>query len=176
MRLAIGTLSLTAIALAIAIAISGVAGGSASAPAAANTHATPQASGTSENVSLEEGSVAKVPPRTITLTVKSDDEHAKKGPEGTWHDAFLPASFTVKPGQKVTVVAYNYDEGKHSFTSPMLGLNVTLEEGAANKPAKTVFTFTAPTKAGEYEWFCIFPCDPWSMSHKGYMRGDVTVS
>jgi len=117
-----------------------------------------------------------VAPAAVKLIVKSDEEHGKLGPEGKWHDAFLPANFTVKPGQKVTVTVYNYDEGKHSFTDPMLGINATIAEGSANHPAKTTFTFTAPTEAGQYEWFCDFPCDPYSMEHKGYMRGDVTVS
>src|SRR5690348_1468080 len=34
----------------------------------------------------------------VNLVVKSDEEHAKRGPEGTWHDAFLPADFSVAPG------------------------------------------------------------------------------
>ena len=58
----------------------------------------------------------------------------------------------------------------------MLGVNATIAEGSATHPAKTTFTFTAPSSAGTYEWFCDFPCDPWAMAHKGYMRGDVTVS
>jgi hypothetical protein len=28
---------------------------------------------------------------SISLAVKSDTEHAKKGSDGNWHDAFLPA-------------------------------------------------------------------------------------
>jgi hypothetical protein len=38
------------------------------------------------------------------------------------------------------------------------------------------FTFTAPKKAGRYQWWCAVPCDPWAMAHDGYMRGYVTVS
>ncbi len=117
-----------------------------------------------------------VAPATVKLLVKADDEHAKKGPEGTWHDAYLPANFTVKAGQQVTVHVYNYDEGKHSFTSPMIGVNATIAAGTEKKPTETTFTFVAPTEAGEYEWFCDFPCDPWAMEHKGFMRGEVTVS
>ena len=114
--------------------------------------------------------------KSIKLIVKSDEEHGKKGPEGKWHDAYLPASFTVQAGQKVTVTVYNYDEGKHSFTSSSLGVDQTIAAGSETHPSKTTFTFTAPSEAGEYEWFCDFPCDPWAMAHKGFMRGDVTVS
>ncbi len=113
---------------------------------------------------------------SITIIVKSDDEHAKKGPEGTWHDAFLPANFTVKPGATVTVTAVNYDEGAHSFTSPQLGTNVIIPAGSAQHPRSTTFTFHAPKKAGSYLWFCNQPCDPFAMSHIGFMRGYVKVS
>ncbi len=112
----------------------------------------------------------------VDLIVKSDEEHAKRGPEGTWHDAFLPAGFTVQPGATVKVTVLNYDEGEHSFTSTQLGTNVTIAAGSPKSPAVTTFTFTAPTKAGSYTWHCALPCDPWAMSHMGYMRGAVTVA
>ncbi len=112
---------------------------------------------------------------SVKLVVKSDEEHAKKGPEGTWHDAFLPADFSVKAGATVKVTVYNYDEGAHSFTSPELGTNVTIPPGSEQKPSKTTFTFKAPQKAGSYEWYCVMPCDPWAMTHLGYMKGDVKV-
>ena len=112
----------------------------------------------------------------VNLIVKSDDEHAKRGPEGTWHDAFLPADFSVQPGATVKVTVLNYDEGPHSFTSSQLGTNVTIAAGSPDKPTVTTFTFRAPTKAGSYLWYCALPCDPWAMSHNGYMRGDVTVA
>ncbi|MBN9621711.1 MAG: hypothetical protein J0H06_01980, partial [Actinobacteria bacterium] len=112
----------------------------------------------------------------VNLIVKSDEEHAKRGPEGTWHDAFLPADFSVDPGASVKVTILNYDEGEHSFTSPMLGLNVTVAAGTPAEPATTTFTFKAPARTGTYMWFCAKPCDPWAMSHFGYMRGFVRVA
>lgn len=111
----------------------------------------------------------------VKLVIKSDDEHAKKGPEGTWHDAFLPAGFSVKSGAVVRVTVYNYDEGEHSFTAAGLGANVAFAPGTKAKPSVTTFTFHAPSKTGDYEWFCALPCDPWAMNHTGYMRGVVTV-
>jgi plastocyanin len=112
---------------------------------------------------------------SVTLVVKTDEEHGKKGPEGTWHDAFLPADFTVKAGSTVRVTVYNHDEGPHSFYSPQLGTNATIPAGSEKSPSKTTFTFHAPQKAGSYEWYCTMPCDPWAMEHLGYMKGDVKV-
>jgi plastocyanin len=114
--------------------------------------------------------------QAITLKVKSDSEHGKRGPDGSWHDAFLPADFTVQAGYAVTVTVYNYDDAPHSFTSQALGVNQAIPGGLTNAPSKTTFTFTAPSQAGTYQWWCAVPCDPWAMAHDGYMRGYLTVS
>lgn len=112
----------------------------------------------------------------VKIVVKSDEEHGKMGSDGNWHDAFLPADFSVKPGSLVRVTVYNYDEGEHSFTSSGLGANVTIAAGSEAKPVVTTFTFRAPRKVGRYEWYCALPCDPWAMSHNGFMRGYVSVA
>ncbi|MGE5283156.1 MAG: cupredoxin domain-containing protein [Chloroflexota bacterium] len=113
---------------------------------------------------------------TLKLVVKSDEEEGKKGSDGNWHDAFLPADFTVAAGATVRVTVYNYDDMPHSFTSTELGTNVTIKAGSEDKAGVTTFTFHAPQKAGSYEWFCALPCDPWAMTHDGFMRGHVTVA
>jgi plastocyanin len=82
----------------------------------------------------------------------------------------------VHPGYIVTVTVSNYDDMPHSFTSPSLAVNETIPAGSANAPTKTTFTFTAPSKAGSYPWWCALPRDPWAMAHDGYMRGHVIVS
>jgi plastocyanin len=143
---------------ALALALSACGGGGGSA--------------TADNASQPEGEGAEV----VKLTVKSDEQHAKKGPDGNWHDAFLPADFSVEAGDTVHVTVVNYDDMPHSFTSPELGVNQKIAAGSEEKPVKTTFTFTAPRKAGSYEWFCALPCDPWAMNHLGYMRGNVTVA
>jgi plastocyanin len=112
----------------------------------------------------------------VNIVVKSDGEHAKLGPEGAWHDAFLPADFSVAPGATVKVTVLNYDEGEHSFTAPMLGLNAVVAAGTPKEPKVTTFTFRAPAKTGSYMWFCAKPCDPWAMAHDGFMRGFVRVA
>lgn len=115
-------------------------------------------------------------PETVKLVIKSDEEQGKKGPDGQWHDAFLPADFSVKAGATVEVTVYNYDDMPHSFTAPGLDTNAKIPSGTEEKASKTTFTFTAPDKAGSYEWICAIPCDPWSMAHDGFMKGHVTVT
>lgn len=124
------------------------------------------------------GSAAPVAkPQSVALAVKADDEHGRLGPDKKWHDAFLPGGFTVHAGATVTVTVTNYDGGPHSFTSPAMNVNATIPGGGSmSAPQKTTFTFTAPHKAGKYQWWCSVPCDPWAMSHNGYMRGFVTVT
>ena len=112
----------------------------------------------------------------VKLVVKSDEEHGKKGSDGNWHDAYLPADFSVNAGATVHVTVYNYDDMPHSFTATEIGVNQEIAAGSEGKPSKTTFTFTAPAQAGSYEWFCDMPCDPWAMSHEGFMRGHVRVT
>jgi plastocyanin len=115
-------------------------------------------------------------PEALTIAVKADDEHGRRGPDGKWHDAFRPADFTVRAGHTVTITVNNYDGSPHSFTSPSMGVNETIPGGGSLGTPNTVkFTFKAPTKPGKYAWWCAVPCDPWAMAHDGYMRGFVTV-
>jgi len=143
----------------------------------ANTNMT--ATGSSTTSQTDSTPAASGPVQDVKLIVKSDDEHGKMGPDGKWHDAFLPASFSVHAGDTVQVTVYNYDEGAHSFTSTSLSSTEVVDQqipaGSEKTPSKTVFTFTAPTKPGKYLWWCDQPCDPWAMKHIGYMRGYVTV-
>ena len=110
----------------------------------------------------------------VTILVKSDDEHAKKGPDGKWHDAFLPANPVVQVGQKTTITIVNYDEGAHSMIAPGLGLNVKIPAAKGSTPGRVTFTVKA-AKPGSYDWWCGSPCDPWAMTHNGYMRGSIVV-
>lgn len=116
----------------------------------------------------------------VRLVIKSDTEHGKMGPDGKWHDAFLPANFTVHAGDRVTVTVRNYDTMPHSFTSSSLSssqlINQMIPAGSADSPSTTTFTFIAPSSAGRYSWWCAMPCDPYAMSHVGFMRGYVTVA
>jgi hypothetical protein len=115
-------------------------------------------------------------PQALTVAWKTDTEQGKKGPDGKWHDAALPANFTVHAGAKVTVTTENYDSSPHSFTAPGLAVNAIIAGGgSASSPSPGKFTFTAPAKPGRYLWRCTIPCDPFAMMTIGYMRGYVTV-
>ena len=140
------------------------AGSVSTMPMGSNGAATPAAAAT-----------PAVAPQSVSMSFKADDEHAKKGPDGTWHDAALPAIYTVHAGAVVTVTLYNYDGSPHSFTAPSLGVDQVVPSGSITNPSQVTVKFTAPAKAGRYEWWCKFPCDPWAMTHNGYMRGYVTV-
>lgn len=146
-----------------------------SALGSTNTHNTVVAAQASS-------ATASAPARreAVKLIIKSGDEHGKLGPGGKWHDAYLPANFTVHAGASVTVTVYNYDNMPHSFTSSSLSssqlINQTIAPGSAGAPNTTTFTFTAPSSSGKYAWWCAMPCDPYSMATVGYMRGYVTVA
>ncbi len=144
--------------------------GTQPAPASASMNATMASSATPATAARAEA---------VKLTIKSDDEHGRRGPDGKWHDAYLPANFAVHAGDKVTVTVYNYDTGSHTFTSSTLSaggvINEMIPAGSEKAPHQTTFTFTAPSQPGRYLWWCAMPCDPWAMEHIGYMRGYVTV-
>lgn len=123
---------------------------------------------------------AAVKSEAVKLVIRSDTEHGKMGSDGKWHDAFLPANFTVHAGDRVTVTVYNYDTMAHSFTSSSLSssqlINQMIPAGSSGSPSTTTFTFTAPSNPGQYSWWCAMPCDPWAMDHVGFMRGYVRVA
>jgi plastocyanin len=73
---------------------------------------------------------------------------------------FSPANLTVQPGEKVTVM--NKDTTAHTVTSTPAGAFDTGDiAGGASA------SFTAPTKAGTYDYMC---------SIHQFMRGVLTVS
>lgn len=167
MRPSMRVTSLIAVIGVAGAAVAGCGGGNAT------TKASNDAAAATPQHAVKAASVAA---KRLTLVVKTDEQHGRKGPDGKWHDAFLPADFSVKAGQRVTVTVYNHDDAGHTFTAPGLGVNATIPAATGKKAGKVTFTFTAPAKAGSYEWICAMPCDPWAMAHDGYMKGHVTVT
>ena len=103
-------------------------------------------------------------PSTVYLTVSPA---VKPGPDGKLHDAFSVTNFDVHAGQPVTLVINNTDSAQHSITAPGAGVNIVVRPG--------VHTYTLLVhRTGRFQWFCSFPCDTYSMSHAGYMRGYIT--
>jgi len=113
--------------------------------------------------------------RPLTILVKADDQHGRKGPDGKWHDAFLPADFRVPVGRMTTITIVNYDGSAHSMVSASLGLMVKIPAAKGSKPGRVTFTIK-PKIAGKYDWWCGSPCDTWAMTHDGYMRGYITAT
>jgi heme/copper-type cytochrome/quinol oxidase subunit 2 len=111
------------------------------------------------------------------------------GPDRAHHDTMVPSSFVLRKGVPVTLTVINLDEMKHSITAPGLGVNMVVKPGVEGKngtiaPSTTTYTFI-PGKAGEFRWYCIFPCDMpnhWAMSasydgpdRDGFMAGIIRV-
>jgi plastocyanin len=166
MMVAVG---LTAILSILAVIVSVVALSSSSSTTTTVQASAPAAAGAQ--------AAAAVAPQALTIAVKADDQHGRLGPDHKWHDAFLPADFSVHAGGTVTISINNYDSGPHTFTAPSMNVNAVIPGGGSlTAPQKASFTFKAPTKPGRYQWWCAVPCDPWAMAHDGYMRGVVTVT
>jgi len=104
--------------------------------------ATPSATGTKSH----EAAIAAV---VIPVSIKTDTQHARKGSDGVWHDAFLPADYSARVGQKVTLQFSNSDDAPHSMYSPDLKINVTIPGASDGKPGIAQVTFV-PTKSGDF--------------------------
>jgi hypothetical protein len=69
----------------------------------------------------------------------------------------------------VKLVINNTDTVDHSIVAPNAGVKIMVKPG-------THPHMLLVRKAGRFQWFCMMPCDPYSMAHNGYMRGFITVS
>ncbi len=111
------------------------------------------------------------------------------GPDKAHHDTIVPSSFVLRKGTRVTFTVVNLDDMKHSITAPGLGVSIIIKAGVERKngtiaPSTTTYTFI-PAKAGEFRWYCVFPCDMpqhWAMAasydgpdRDGFMAGVIRV-
>jgi len=104
----------------VALALSGVAVGASACSSTSSATSTPSHE-------------SSAPVSQITVTIKNF--------------AFHPASFTVKPGAKITVT--NKDSVTHTFTADSGVFNTGDISPGATK------TVTAPTKPGTYPYRCL---------------------
>jgi plastocyanin len=72
--------------------------------------------------------------------------------------AFTPATLDVGAGQKITLTLKNTGAAEHNFSITSLKVNQDL---AAGKTATV--TFTAPTSAGDVQYFCEYHKDSKNM-------------
>lgn len=124
-------------------------------------------------------------PQVVTFRVLIDQQ-GLLGSDGRHHDAIIPANIVVKAGMPVTFRFINYDDTQHTMTAPKLGINFVIHPGQDTKagpviPAVSSYTFT-PAKSGQFRWYCLGPCNPWSMAasfdgpdRDGYMAGYIVV-
>jgi plastocyanin len=149
MMVGVGLTGLLAI-LAVIVSVVALASKNPTTATAAQAAPSPQPAG----APASQPAIPAARTEAVKLAFKSGTEHGKRGPDGKWHDAYLPANFTVHAGDKVTVTVYNYDDMPHSFTSATLNssqmINQRIPAGAENAPSETTFTFTAPAKTGRY--------------------------
>jgi hypothetical protein len=136
-----------------------------------NTSERQQASATTppaveQATAASPANASSAPAAVVELKIVAE---GKKGPEGKLHDDFTVTEFHVTVGQPVTLRIDNTDTVPHSITSPEAGVNVVAAPGTHG------YTLLVKT-AGKFEWHCVFPCDPWSMVHVGYMRGFITAT
>lgn len=108
----------------------------------------------------------------VSWSIYADSNQKVEGPDRKWHDGMIPGNPAVQAG-KVTVTVYNYDTSIHTINSDTLGLAEKIPPAHGNAPGKLTFTFSAAP--GKYQCYCIEPCDPWAMTHNGYMRGYIVV-
>lgn len=131
------------------------------------------------DVTLINGAQA-APPRPVVQVVKMSGAPAvqrvvfltvspgiKPGSDGKLHDAFSVTNFEVRAGQPVKLVINNTDSAPHSITAPAAGVNILI------RPGTHTYTLLV-RKTGRFQWYCTQPCDPYSMSHNGYMRGYIS--
>jgi hypothetical protein len=113
---------------------------------------------------------AALPPEVISLQIIPG---SKLGPDKIKHDAYTKTEFAVKVGQTLDLKIDNTDEGEHSITSPVLGVNIVV------KPGLHTYQIVVKEK-GRFSWFCVIPCDDvangWAMQHAGYMAGYITAT
>ncbi|MFI4989309.1 MAG: hypothetical protein ACHQHO_00135 [Solirubrobacterales bacterium] len=129
----------------------------------ASTSATPATSATS---------VPATEPALAPVSLKIIGAY-KVGPDGKKHDAFTTTEFAVHVGQPLTLKIDNTDDVPHSITSPVAGVNITVQPGVHE------YKMTVNEK-GRFQWFCVIPCDSdakgWAMEHAGFMAGYITAT
>jgi len=160
-------LGLTALFVALVVAVAVVIG--AAAGIGAVWHATnPSSSRSNHAQAVSSGAPGSASVKLVIENVKTPDgsEPAYVGPGGVGD----PVLFSVHRGVSTLVTVVNKTGVPHTFTSTVLGLDVTVPAG----PSTVHFTVDA-AQSGTAAWQCDFPCGAWVMSQTGYMMGTIKV-
>jgi hypothetical protein len=128
--------------------------------------------GASATPAASTGSTAAAQPALAPVSLKILGAY-KPGPDGKKHDAFTATEFAVHVGEPLTLRIDNTDDVPHSITSPVAGVNITIQPGVHD------YKMTVNEK-GRFQWFCVIPCDSdakgWAMEHAGFMAGYITAT
>ena len=100
------------------------------------------ACGKSKKSSASSGSGSDV--MKVTLTAKDFE--------------FSPTTIDAKPGEKFTITFKNDGQAEHNFSIKSLNVNTDLAAGKS-----TTVTFTAPSSAGDVQYFCEYHKDSKNM-------------
>lgn len=92
----------------------------------------------------------------------------KPGSDGKLHDAYSQTRFYVRSGHAVKLVIHNADDVAHSIVSPAAGVDLRV------RPGTHTYRLVVEHR-GTFQWHCGMPCDPFSMTHSGYMRGTLVA-
>jgi len=72
--------------------------------------------------------------------------------------AFTPTTIDATPGEKFTITFKNDGAAEHNFSITSLNVNKDLEAGKS-----TTVSFTAPSSAGDVQYFCEYHKDSKNM-------------
>lgn len=191
-KVLLATVALSALVLA-GCGAANTASPSATTSPVQTTNTSTTNAGTSNNTTSSQNNTAADNQATDNQTTTTSNQAALKqqeidltilpggklGSDGKMHDTYSPSNITVVQGVPVKLTIYNYDDMKHSYTATDLNLNVQANPSKKDGvPGVTTVTFT-PSKAGDFTWRCIDPCDlengGWAMSHMGFMEGTIHV-
>ena len=118
---------------------------------------------------------------TIVLTIKSNDDGTGALPKNViFYDKVMGTVGTSETVDGKTVKAVKNADISHTFTVPMIGLNIPIPAAPKGKIITVRATFHTG-KAGSYAWQCYAPCGTGANGEKGpmvaagYMKGTVTI-
>ena len=123
-----------------------------STAASASAPASPAASASSG--AAASGAASQKAPGPYTPNGSVTATNGKATIQATDTLKWQPNTITVTPGEKVTLQVKNSGNTAHAFYSPALGVTTATPVPTGKT---TPVTFTAPSKAGTYQFWCNIP-------------------
>src|SRR5262249_38921636 len=119
-------------------------------------------SSSSAGASMIKGSANEPVDQPVARNVFPSAMKVVEGPEGNYHDAFVPAHLVVKTGIPVYLTVTNYSQESHSIDAPELNVHFQVKPAATNADGRVapsvMDVMFMPVTAGIYRWTCEMPC------------------